>query len=90
MSPNSVCNHTPDDKQIKLQLRSRPILLIGSFSIDDGNGNYNPTNYEFDWSSEEKYTCCTYTYVRHALMNKSVSPSVKQQRDFTTFTILMT
>ena len=28
--------------------------LLGSFSIDDGNGNDNATNKEFDWPSEEK------------------------------------
>ena len=30
------------------------VLLIGSFSNDDGNGNDYATNEEFDWSSEEK------------------------------------
>ena len=27
--------------------------LLGSFSIDDGDGNDNATNKQFDWSSEE-------------------------------------
>ena len=27
---------------------------LGSFSIDEGNGNDDATNKEFDWSSEEK------------------------------------
>ena len=28
--------------------------LLGSFSINDGNGNDNPINWEFDWSEEDK------------------------------------
>ena len=34
---------------------------IGSFSIEDGNGNDNDnaTNKEFNWSSEEKKARCT-------------------------------
>ena len=29
------------------------VALLGSFSIDDGDGNDNATNKQFDWSSEE-------------------------------------
>ena len=29
-------------------------LSLGSFSIDDGDGNDNATNKKFDWSTEEK------------------------------------
>ena len=29
-------------------------VLLGSFSINDGNGNDNAINLEFDWSSVEK------------------------------------
>ena len=29
-------------------------VLKGSFSINDGNGNDNAINYEFDWSRVEK------------------------------------
>ena len=29
-------------------------VLKGSFSINDGNGNDNAINYEFDWSSVVK------------------------------------
>ena len=61
--------------------------LLGSFSIDDGNGNDNATNKEFDWSSHEKIIVL---HVRHALKNKSVPSSAKQQREITIFTVLMT
>ena len=27
--------------------------IVGSFSIDDGDGNCNATNKQFNWSSEE-------------------------------------
>ena len=33
--------------------RAVVVLAIGSFSIDDGDGNDNATNKQFDWSSEE-------------------------------------
>ena len=34
-------------------LSSLKYSLLGNFSIDDGDGNDNTTNKQFDWSSEE-------------------------------------
>ena len=53
-------------------------------AIHDGNGNDNITNEEFDWSSEEKKGVLR---VRHALMNKFMPSSAKQQREITTLTV---
>lgn len=38
--------------------------ILGSFSIDDGDGNDNATNKQFHWSSEEnkRAACVARTY----------------------------
>ena len=40
--------------QRKKSPRLPQVLLLGSFSIENGNTNDNAINYDFDWSSEEK------------------------------------
>ena len=41
-------------------------------------------------ASENKRVKISVLHVRHALMNKSVPSSAKQQREITSFTVLMT
>ena len=54
------------------------VLAIGSFSIDDGDGNDNATNKQFDWSSEENKRVArvarNYEQVRACLLYTSPSP----------------
>ena len=49
----------------------RELQSLGSFSIDDGDGNYNATNKQFHWSSEENKRAArvarTYEQVRAIL-----------------------
>ena len=45
---------------------------LGSLSIDDGDGNDNAANKQFDWSSN-----LGVLHVWHALMNKSLQSSAK-------------
>ena len=40
--------------QRKKSPRLPQVLLLGSFSIENGNTNDNAISYDFDWSSEEK------------------------------------
>ena len=40
--------------QRKKSPRLPQVLLLGSFSVENGNTNDNAINYDFDWSSEEK------------------------------------
>ena len=46
-------------------------VLVGSFSIDEGDGNYNATNKQFHWSSKENKRAArvarTYEQVRAML-----------------------
>ena len=62
---------------------------IGSFSINDGNGNDNAIKL-WIWLVEcGKIIVLHVLHVRHALMNKSMPSSAKQQREITTFAVLM-
>jgi len=40
--------------QRKKSPRLPQVLLLGSFSIKNGNTNDNAINYDFEWSREEK------------------------------------
>ena len=62
---------------------SSSIGRLGSFSIDDGDGNDNDTKKQIDWSSGK----ISVLHVWHALMNKSVLSSAKQKREITMFTV---
>ena len=71
---------------VMVKRRVTRLEIVGSFSIDDGDGNCNVTNKQFNWSSEENKRAVRW----HALMNESVSSSTKQQREITMFTALRT
>ena len=60
--------HTAEERQESVENLSASFVISGSFSIDDGDGNYNARNKQFDWSSEEnKRVVRTYEQVRAIL-----------------------
>ena len=61
---------------------------IGSFRIDDGNGNDKQRQKLSIWLVE--WGKISVLYVRHSLMDKSVSSSAQKHRKTITFIVLMT
>ena len=57
ITPETHRNNKTFDRCMLLlssNLRRSSFRLVGSFSIDDRNGNDNAINKEFDWLSKEK------------------------------------